>query len=198
MRGHSGRFLRGTLVEVDAVQELLRRDIPGLLRAILGRLGERLLDAATTTALRTLARSRRITLGTVFQAAWAVLLGQRSGRGDVAFGITVSGRPEELDGVEEICSWLEWHEEVEDMEQALWCLQSNANADCRRLAAAMLMNFADRDMVWWALMEGIRDSSEMVSGACSTALRGLAKKFARPWSANMTKTTNGCCRRKTN
>jgi hypothetical protein len=86
---------------------------------------------------------------------------------------------QELDQVEEISSFLEWQEDAEDLEQALWCLQSNANANCRRLAAAILMNFADRDVAWWALMESVRDSNEMVSSTCSTALRGLAKHFSR-------------------
>ena len=34
------------------------------------------------------------------QALWALLLGRVLGRDDVVFGVTVSGRPEELAGVD--------------------------------------------------------------------------------------------------
>uniref|UniRef100_UPI003EBAA0E6 amino acid adenylation domain-containing protein n=1 Tax=Kutzneria buriramensis TaxID=1045776 RepID=UPI003EBAA0E6 len=42
----------------------------------------------------------RVTLNTVVQGAWAVLLGQLTGRRDVAFGATVAGRPPTLAGAE--------------------------------------------------------------------------------------------------
>jgi surfactin family lipopeptide synthetase C len=47
-----------------------------------------------------LARSRQLTLSTIIQGAWALLLGRYSGRDDVVFGLTVSGRPAELADVE--------------------------------------------------------------------------------------------------
>ena len=59
------------------------------------------LDTATTKALTAFARSRRLTLGTLIQGAWAILLSRYSGRHDVIFGTTVSGRPADLEGVEE-------------------------------------------------------------------------------------------------
>ncbi|MFF2744146.1 non-ribosomal peptide synthase/polyketide synthase [Kitasatospora sp. NPDC058048] len=46
------------------------------------------------------ARHAGLTLGTVVQGAWALLLSRYSGEPDVLFGTTVSGRPEELPGVE--------------------------------------------------------------------------------------------------
>ncbi|MFE4519942.1 amino acid adenylation domain-containing protein, partial [Kitasatospora sp. NPDC056783] len=46
------------------------------------------------------ARRSGLTLGTVVQGAWALLLSRYSGEPDVLFGTTVSGRPEELPGVE--------------------------------------------------------------------------------------------------
>ncbi|MEU9113910.1 amino acid adenylation domain-containing protein, partial [Streptomyces sp. NPDC048483] len=58
-------------------------------------LSERLTDALTDTA-----RRHGLTLGTVVQSAWALLLGQLTGRDDVVFGGTVAGRPPELPGVE--------------------------------------------------------------------------------------------------
>ncbi|MEV0696793.1 amino acid adenylation domain-containing protein [Saccharopolyspora sp. NPDC050389] len=46
------------------------------------------------------ARARGLTLNTVVQGAWALLLSRWTGRGDVVFGSTVSGRPPEISGVE--------------------------------------------------------------------------------------------------
>ncbi|GLW93516.1 non-ribosomal peptide synthetase [Actinokineospora globicatena] len=50
--------------------------------------------------LTALARSAGVTLNTVVQAAWALLLARTLGRQDVVFGATVSGRPADLAGVE--------------------------------------------------------------------------------------------------
>jgi aryl carrier-like protein len=61
---------------------------------------ETLLPADLTGALLALGRSRRLTLSTLIQGAWALLLSRYSGRSDVVFGVTVSGRPPELSGVE--------------------------------------------------------------------------------------------------
>jgi amino acid adenylation domain-containing protein/thioester reductase-like protein len=58
------------------------------------------LPAELSSALVSLARGNGLTLGTVIQAAWAVLLSRLVGRDDVVFGGTVSGRPPELPGVE--------------------------------------------------------------------------------------------------
>ncbi|WP_433337022.1 amino acid adenylation domain-containing protein [Spirillospora sp. CA-294931] len=58
------------------------------------------LDAALTSALTARARAQGVTLNTVVQLAWALLLGRRTGRADVVFGAAVSGRPPELPGVE--------------------------------------------------------------------------------------------------
>ena len=58
------------------------------------------LPEAETSRLRDFARARRLTLNTVVQGAWALLLARYSGRRDVVFGTTVSGRPAELEEVE--------------------------------------------------------------------------------------------------
>lgn len=58
------------------------------------------LDAGATTALADAARARGITLNTLVQLAWAAILSACTARSDVAFGVTVSGRPGELSGVE--------------------------------------------------------------------------------------------------
>ncbi|MCE7000690.1 non-ribosomal peptide synthase/polyketide synthase [Saccharothrix sp. S26] len=52
--------------------------------------------------LDAVARAHGLTVNTLVQGAWAVLLARTSGRRDVVFGSTVSGRPAELPGVESI------------------------------------------------------------------------------------------------
>ncbi|MFF4169350.1 amino acid adenylation domain-containing protein [Streptomyces sp. NPDC001744] len=58
------------------------------------------LDTATSERLRATARAHRLTLNTLVQGAWGLLLSRLTGRSDVLFGTTVSGRPPELPGVE--------------------------------------------------------------------------------------------------
>ncbi|MDQ3403217.1 MAG: amino acid adenylation domain-containing protein, partial [Actinomycetota bacterium] len=53
-----------------------------------------------TDRLQVAARAHGVTLNTVVQAAWALLLSRHTGRDDVVFGTTVSGRPADLPGVE--------------------------------------------------------------------------------------------------
>jgi amino acid adenylation domain-containing protein/non-ribosomal peptide synthase protein (TIGR01720 family) len=58
------------------------------------------LDDAESARLYDFARRRRLTLNTVVQGAWAVLLSRDSGERDVCFGATVSGRPADLPGAD--------------------------------------------------------------------------------------------------
>ncbi|WP_107057291.1 non-ribosomal peptide synthetase [Streptomyces sp. NRRL WC-3742] len=58
------------------------------------------LSEELTGALRTQARRHGLTLNSVLQGAWALLLSKLTGREDVVFGATVSGRPPEIPGVE--------------------------------------------------------------------------------------------------
>src|SRR5258708_27250096 len=53
-----------------------------------------------TSALTRQARTQGLTLNTMIQTAWGILLGRLSGRDDVVFGITVAGRPPEIAGIE--------------------------------------------------------------------------------------------------
>ena len=55
-----------------------------------------------TAGLQGFARERGFTLSTIVQGLWAVLLGRLTGRDDVVFGVTVSARPAELAGVEQM------------------------------------------------------------------------------------------------
>ncbi len=56
--------------------------------------------AGATAALVELARANQLTLSTLVQGAWALILSRYSGRSDILFGSTVSGRPAALAGVE--------------------------------------------------------------------------------------------------
>ncbi|HEY3570928.1 MAG TPA: amino acid adenylation domain-containing protein [Thermoanaerobaculia bacterium] len=55
---------------------------------------------AQSDALKELARKNRLTVSTLVQGAWALVLSRYSGNDDVVFGLTVSGRPPSLPGVE--------------------------------------------------------------------------------------------------
>ncbi|MBW4660751.1 MAG: non-ribosomal peptide synthetase [Drouetiella hepatica Uher 2000/2452] len=77
------------------------------------------LSAATTTALQSLARHHQLTLNTLFQATWALLLSRYSGQESVVYGCCVSGRPAELNGIESMVGvfintlpiWVDVHSE---------------------------------------------------------------------------------------
>ncbi|MGH3870236.1 MAG: amino acid adenylation domain-containing protein [Pseudonocardiaceae bacterium] len=58
------------------------------------------ISADLTPRLTSFARARGLTLNTLVQVAWAVVLSRSVGRLDVVFGTTVAGRPAELPGVE--------------------------------------------------------------------------------------------------
>ncbi|MEO3814901.1 amino acid adenylation domain-containing protein, partial [Sphaerisporangium sp. B11E5] len=98
--------------DADAARDVWRRALAGVTeptlvapvapdaetvpsRHVTTRLGEPL-----TQGLRDLARAHGLTVNTVVQGVWAVLVGTLTGRSDVVFGATVSGRPADLPGVE--------------------------------------------------------------------------------------------------
>lgn len=60
------------------------------------------LPLSVDTELAVFTRRHRLTLGTLVQAVWALLLSRYTGRPDVLFGTTVAGRPTELPDVESI------------------------------------------------------------------------------------------------
>ncbi|WP_213506768.1 non-ribosomal peptide synthetase [Paenibacillus faecis] len=56
----------------------------------------------TAQKLERLAITHQVTLNTVLQSAWALLLGRYNGTEDVVFGSVTSGRPAEVEGVEDM------------------------------------------------------------------------------------------------
>jgi amino acid adenylation domain-containing protein len=80
----------------------LVRQAPGNIPGQAGGLGRQhvYLAESTTASLESLAREHRVTLNTVLQAAWALLLSHYADQEDVLFGVTVSGRTIDLPEVE--------------------------------------------------------------------------------------------------
>ena len=58
------------------------------------------LSQAATESLKAFARQQQLTLNTVVQGAWGLLLWCYGGQADVVYGVVVSGRPSELERVE--------------------------------------------------------------------------------------------------
>jgi amino acid adenylation domain-containing protein len=53
-----------------------------------------------SAGLKTFAADQRLTLNTLLQGAWALLLGRYAGMDEVVYGTTLSGRPADLEGAE--------------------------------------------------------------------------------------------------
>ena len=59
------------------------------------------LDGETTAKAELYAQRNHITVNTIMQGVWSYLLHRYTGSGDVVFGVIVSGRPDELPGIEQ-------------------------------------------------------------------------------------------------
>nr|QEO74212.1 condensation domain-containing protein [uncultured bacterium] len=60
------------------------------------------LDASLSEDLRTAARANGVTLNAVLNSAWGLVLAAVTGRDDVVFGTTVSGRPTDLEDIDSV------------------------------------------------------------------------------------------------
>ncbi|WP_257450671.1 non-ribosomal peptide synthase/polyketide synthase, partial [Archangium lipolyticum] len=98
----SESFWRGTLEGFTTPTPLPADLAPKRLGAAVQQVQERQLSLSPsdTAALQAFARKHQLTLNTLSQAAWALLLWRYTGEQDVVFGTTVSGRPPELSGIE--------------------------------------------------------------------------------------------------
>ncbi|MEU5402347.1 amino acid adenylation domain-containing protein [Streptomyces sp. NPDC005963] len=97
-RQGSLRRWREMLAGVDEPTVVASTAPPGV--APLPKLTMRSLEGPALDALLARVRSLNLTVNTVAQVAWAVLLHRLTGRQDTTFGVTVSGRPEEVAGIE--------------------------------------------------------------------------------------------------
>jgi thioesterase domain-containing protein len=132
----------------QAAEDLWRGELAGITQ--LTRLGgteiskpalsygeqQSVIDSHTSAALRRFAASHRLTLSTVVMGAWALLHGLANPPGDLLLGVTISGRPTSLRGVERIIgpfinnvplrvrfpqdqSLLDWLQELQNRQQAV-------------------------------------------------------------------------------
>ncbi|MFC7468910.1 condensation domain-containing protein [Actinomadura keratinilytica] len=105
LRGQDGSAAReywaGALAGFDAPTPLPydRRPAPGHRAHAAARVRVELAEERAK-ALSAMAARHRLTLNTVVQGAWALLLARHAGESDVCFGATTSGRPAELPGME--------------------------------------------------------------------------------------------------
>jgi len=90
-------------------EQLVDVDEPALLTESLGRPRpaepgahhlRQVLDEGLSERLRAAAQRHQVTLATLMQGAWALLLARYGNRRQVAFGVTVSGRPAALAGID--------------------------------------------------------------------------------------------------
>ncbi len=64
------------------------------------------LDESLTSELQNLARKHQLTLNVLLQGAWSLLLSKYTEQSDIVFGITVAGRPAEINGIEKMVGLL--------------------------------------------------------------------------------------------
>ncbi|WBW99495.1 non-ribosomal peptide synthetase [Oceanirhabdus sp. W0125-5] len=61
-----------------------------------------IIDSKITNKLLDIVKENKVTLNTVFQGIWAIMLQKYNNTNDVVFGVIVSGRPSELEGIEKM------------------------------------------------------------------------------------------------
>lgn len=95
-------FWRQTLKGFTKPKSLLIDRTPGaLLKQATNYKEQKIyLSASTTATLQSLARQHQLTLNSIVQGAWALLLSHYTGEKDVVFGSIFSGRPTDLVGIE--------------------------------------------------------------------------------------------------
>ncbi|PNG16460.1 non-ribosomal peptide synthetase, partial [Streptomyces cahuitamycinicus] len=100
-------YWRDTLAGFGAPTPLpaLRHSAPGHRTRSTARIARRLSPEASRE-LFAYARRHRLTVNTVLQGAWTLLLARHAGVDDVVFGATVSGRPADLPGAESMIGML--------------------------------------------------------------------------------------------
>ncbi|MBY4899393.1 condensation domain-containing protein, partial [Cupriavidus sp. AU9028] len=99
--GASEAFWREQLQPLDAPTRLLA-SLPAPQQEHGHAEQHHLLDATETATLAAFARTQKVTLNTLVQAAWLVLLQRCTGQDCVAFGATVAGRPAELPAAQQM------------------------------------------------------------------------------------------------
>jgi amino acid adenylation domain-containing protein len=115
------------------------------------------LSDAVSGRLYQLAKQHRLTMNAIVQGMWALLLSRYSGHRDVCFGATVSGRPADLPGVDQMTgifiNTLPVRVEVDDEAGVIPWLQElqSAQADARRFDFVSLAQL----QTWSAIPGGV-------------------------------------------
>jgi condensation domain-containing protein len=100
--GEAESYWRKTLKGFTTPTPLVPDDVPESARKGDYIVRQLKLTTSATALLQDEASRQGLTLNTLVQGAWALLLSHYTGQHDVVFGATVSGRPPELRGIEEM------------------------------------------------------------------------------------------------
>ena len=158
------------------------------------------LPQAIASALPTLARQHQLTLNTIIQGVWALVISHYSGENDVVFGSTVSGRPSELHGVETMVglfiNTLPVRARLQDDESLVTWLQKlqRAQAEMRQFDSIPLVQLQgwsdvprgqslfDSNIVFFNLPEeaAMRNKSDAASKSQALAVRDLNVQSKTP------------------
>jgi len=98
----SEKFWKAYLQDFDTPTQISPAPYPGAASEVAEIYDEQelWLPEELTNELQVFARSNKLTISTLVQGAWSILLGRYTGHDDVVFGSTTSGRPADLPGAE--------------------------------------------------------------------------------------------------
>ncbi len=81
--------------------------------------------------------------------------------------------------IRQFWKFLSQHTQISEQDLAIWILNNDGNFINRAIAAALLINFSKSDLVWWTLMDCLRDSDARVSGSARCVLEYFADNCPR-------------------
>ena len=93
---------------------------------------------------------------------------------------SLSWGKEHAETVRKIWSELATMKSPSHFDRAIWSLDRHAAPGARAVAAKILLNFLDRDLSWWALMDALRDPDDRVKTAAWQTLIVAQRGMARP------------------
>ncbi|HLK96979.1 MAG TPA: condensation domain-containing protein, partial [Hymenobacter sp.] len=138
-------------------------------------------DARLTDELRDYAKANRITINTLVQAVWTILLAKYTGQKHALFGVTVSGRPADLSSAEQgvglYINTLPLYTEV-DNEKAVadWLVDlQNNNTQAREFQYTALSKIQK-----WSHING-----ELFDTTLAFENFPIEKELANPWALRM-------------
>ncbi|MEO7535571.1 MAG: non-ribosomal peptide synthase/polyketide synthase, partial [Ferruginibacter sp.] len=113
------------------------------------------LDPAAATRVQSFAQKNRLTVNTVMQGVWSCLLHRYTRSNDITYGVIVSGRPDDLPGVEKrvgmYINTLPLRSEIKDGQTLVEWLQA-MQAD--QVASRNFQHTALQDIQGWAGLQG--------------------------------------------